>query len=402
MSSVNLIGAKNLRKIRRDLKLKQRELECENAQNVSHLENGVKAITEDVSAPALVEKINQVMKERGLSLPYEVTVDLLLGKANIITNDLLKRLKAARIITLKMIEEINDTLKDLAKEERVSFLSDVIDILGENDCANAELIKDYSLKFLKLDSDWNIKIKVYKWLITADSWLNKHDDVINTSKSIEEEIDRCKDKDIKCACYKNIARSYYCEDKDDECLYYLKKLELLGKDNEFFYLTLKSNVFRRRGNNEKAENVYLKLLNKAEEKNDSDYIVDTSSNLSGLYDDMGLKEKAREYANKAIDGIRVSTKKTFIFNAYYNAFVIYSEHFKEENSIIEEYLLKAFKLAIELKLTHRVTKLFERAFNMYFEQKKFNEITNLLNQVEEINIKSDIFKKLMQNMAQQL
>lgn len=391
MSNINLIGAKNLRKIRRDLGLKQRELECENAQNISQLETGVKAITEDISAPALFERITQIMKERGLTLPYEVTIDLLLGTTNIITNDLLKRLKAARIISLKMVQEIDDTLKDLSKEDSISFLNDAILILGENDCVNAELIMKYSLKFLKLDSD----LKAYKWLINSYSWLNKHEDVVNIAKTIEEDIDRCKDKEIKYSCYRNISRALYYEEKDDECLHYLKKLKLLGKDSEFFYLTLESAIFRRRGNNERAEKVYLKILDKATLKNENDYIVDSISNLSGLYEEMGSIEKAREYANKAISSIRVSTERTFIFNAYYNAFEVYIKHFSNEIEEIEQFLFKALPLAIEMNLTQWVDKLFEKSFNMYFEKGEYNKISNILKQVNTINIKSEILEKLI-------
>lgn len=398
MSNINLIGAKNLRKIRRDLGLKQRELECENAQNISQLETGVKAITEDISAPALFQRITQIMKERGLTLPYEVTIDLLLGTTNIITNDLLKRLKAARIVSLKMVQEIDDTLKDLSKEDSISFLNDTILILGENDCANAELIMKYSLKFLKLDSD----LKAYKWLINAYSWLNKHEDVVNIAKIIEEDIDRCKDKEIKYSCYRNIARALYYEEKDDECLYYLKKLKLLGKDSEFFYLTLESAIFRRRGNNERAEKVYLKILDKAILKNENDYIVDSISNLSGLYEEMGLIEKAREYANKAISSIRVSTERTFIFNAYYNAFEVYIKHFSNEIEEIEQFLCKALPLAIEMNLTQWVDKLFEKSFNMYFEKGEYNKISNILKQVNTINIKSEILEKLIGKIGQSL
>lgn len=397
--NVNFIGARNLRKIRVDLGLAQRELECEHAQNLSHLENGVKAITEDKSAPALIEKIKEVMNERGLTLPYEVTIDLLLGKSNIITNDILKRLKAKKTITLKMIEEIDNCLKDLPCEEAIIFLSDVTHILNNYEPANANTLKKYSLQLLKLDVDWDIKVRGNRTLITAYSWLNKHDEIINIAETIEQNIDRCKDKEVKVSCYRNIARAYYCVGNDNRCMDYLKKLKLLGKGNEFFTLTLESAIFAKRRDFNRAERIYFKILDKAESTCNSDYIVESCSNLAGMYDEMGLKDKAREYLNRAIESIRVSTQKIFIFNTYYNGFVIYNKYFNDEVQEIEVFLQKSFSLAVELNLKHKVNKLFDIAFNMYFESNNLNKIADMLEQIDEINIKSEILLKVMKNMA---
>lgn len=335
------------------------------------------------------------MKEKGLTLPYEVTIGLLIGETNLVTSDILKRLKAAKVVTLKMVEEIDNTSKDLKDNDIVDFLVDVVETLKEKGSKCATLIIKYCLKLIKYDMDYDNKVQTYRALIAGYSWSEKYDDVVYIAESMEVEIDRVKDKTTKVSCYANIANAYYKQEKYDECLYYLKKLKLLGKDNEFFYLTLECNVLVKKGQFEKAEKAYFKILNKAIEKSDNDYTVDGYSNISALYDDMKLKNKAKEYVNKAIDNIRVSTSKIFIFNTYYNAYMIYTNYFNDEVEKIEEFFSKAFPLAIELNYNERITKLLERAFNIYFDKGEYTKIKDMLGQIEEVNIKSKMLLKLM-------
>lgn len=401
MSSVNLTGAKNLRKIRVDLGLAQRELECENAQNISQLETGGKAITEDVSAPALVQKIKQVMKEKGLSLPYEVTIDLLLGKFNIITDDILKKLKAAKTITTDIIFDIDINIKELSNDDSIEFINQVIDILNEDSCKNAELMRKYALKLLKLDLDFDNRIQANRTLIKAYSWLRKYDDVIATAENIEDDIEKCKDKEAKISLYTNIAVAYYQEKRYDESLQYLRKLKVIDKNNEFFYLSLESAILAMKGDLKRAEKSCFNLLNIAKNKVNNDYVVESYSKLSDVYNKMNLKDKAKEYVDYALESINCGTLRVHRFNAYFNAYEIYNE-LNEDRNKIEELFLKAYPLAIELNYINKLELLFENAFDRYFEERKYNDIANILKQAKGLKIKSEILEKVMERMAESL
>lgn len=394
--NVNWVGINNLLKIMSELGIKQKDLECKGAPNISQLITGKKAITEKVSAPALVNRLKEIELMKG-KLEYEISEDLLLGKINIITNDLIKKLDSDKEISIQRLLDIDKTLRGLNNDDSIKFLKEVIQILNKNYCENAALLMKYSIELLKLEVDFNTKMQTNKILMSAYSWLNKLDEIILTAESIEQDLDLCKDKETKRVCYINISRAYYNKGKYDECLYYLKKLKFLGKGNEFFIWTLESAIFSKKKDFEKAERIYFKILEKAKKEINNDYIVDCQSNLACLYDEMGLMGKAKENIDYALESITGGTLKIFKFNAYFNAFLIYDKIETGDMIETENFCLKAFELAIQLKLTYKVEMLFDKAFNRYFARRQYSEIRKMINQVNQINVKSEILLKLIPN-----
>lgn len=399
--NVNWVGIQNLKVIIRDLGIRQKELTCDGVHNISQVLTGKKAITEKVSAPALVERIYKIANEKGIILPYDVTVGLLRGETNIIQDDIIKNLSSVSSISTKLIDDVDNNLKNLSNKESIEFLNQVIGILNKNACANAKLMRKYSLKLLRLDLSYENTIHAYRTLIKAYSYLRKYDDVISVAENIEDLIERCTDKEAKISFYRNIGVAYYKEKRYEESTEYFKKLKPLEKGDEFFYLTLECAIRTMKEDFKKAENLCFRILDLAKTRVNNDYTVDGYSKLADLYNRMELKDKAKEYVDYALDNISCGTSKVFRFNAYFNAFEIYNELGEDRNKI-EEIFLKAYPLAIELNYLDKIEMLFETAFNMYFEQKEYTQISNMLKQVKHINIKSEILEKTMRNIAESL
>lgn len=399
--NVNFLGIKNLQKIINKLGIKAKELECEGVSNISQLLTGAKAITEKVSAPALVKKINEIIEEKQIDLEFDVTIDLLLGKINIITNDLLNDLeKEAKDskISSSTISDIDNNIKELPNEKAIEFLFDVIQILYYDDFGNAHLVRKYALKLLNLKLDFDNRMKAYKDLIISYRCLKKYDDIVYVAESIEDELNNCRNKSIKSSCYTNIAFAYYKEGKSKESICYYKKLKQLGKNNnELLYLTQEADLYATENDFKKAEKMYMNVISKASIKGDYNYIVNSYSNIADIYRERDLLDEAKQYINKAIDKINCGVINIFKLNVYYNAFLIYNEF-----EVLEELFYKALPLAIELKNLEKINFLIHHMFNEYLKNKEYNKIFNIIEQTKGLGINPDILVEVIENIKNSL
>lgn len=401
--NVNRVGAKNLRKIRSLLAVKQYELECEGAPNISQLETGAIAITKDVSAPALEKKIIEVAERKGITLPDDIKsnlFNLLLGTENIITNDILEKVSKEKNISLESMKDIDSSLKDLSIKDLRGFLKDLMQILSKKDIyvkINAKATKKYANKFLQLNLDNDTRIKVYRQLIRAYLGLRNYEEVADIAESIECDIDMCSNKEDKCSCYSNIAFAYQQLDNLNERVKYLKKLKQLGKYDEFFYLSLNSDRHLLNNNFKEAEIGYLNILSKAKSQLNNDYIVDSHSSLANVYNEMGLEDKAKEYINKALININCGTSRVYRLNAYYTAFNIYNKFFHENIENVEEFFWNAFPFAIELNNLKKLNKIVDKMVDRYLELNQQEKIYKIASKLKGIDINPDILLKIIES-----
>lgn len=396
--NVNWVGIKNLEKIIRKLGIKAKELECVGVSNISQLLTGAKAITEKVSAPALVEKIKQISHEKGIDIGFEVNVDLLLGRINIITSDILKDLEKEVItntISEDTVNSINNNLKELSNDDAISFLNDTIQVFNNNIYLNAEFIEKYAKKLLRLKLNFNQKMKAYQELIRAYRGLRKYNEIIYTAETIEEDLQICKDKDIKISCYYNIAFAYYKEKRFEECMPYYKKLKNFGEVDEFFYFTLESNRFASKKEFDKAEKGYMNVLKKAKAQYNNDYIVDSCANLAALYDEMKLNDKAKKSLEDAVNSINCSTSKLSKCNTYYIAFKIYVKCYPDEFNMIEEFFNKALMSVIDVNDLGKLNIIVEIMFNKYFEINAYDKVIETSNKIKGLKINSEILFRVI-------
>lgn len=403
--NVNYVGAKNLRKLRNLLGVKQYELECEGAPNISQLETGAIAITKDVSAPALKRKIIEISEEKGITLPDDIKLNLfslLLGKINIITNDILKKVDGEKVISKKSIKDIDDSIKDLSYEDIRAFLNDLIQILSEKDMyvkANAKATKKYANKFLQLNLDNDYKIRAYRQLIRAHLGLRDYEEVVDIADLIENELEICKNKEDQCSCYNNIALACHKEGKLDESAYYFKKAKQLGKGDDFFILTLESARDMKKKKFKEAEKGYLNILNKAKNEDNNDYIVESLSNLADVYYEDNIKEKSKESIDEALNSIICGTSKVFRANAYFNAFNIYNKFFSEDIEKIEEFFWAAFQLLIDTNHSERLNDLLEKAIDRYLQSNEYEKIYLIIDSLKGVkDVSSDPLLKIIENM----
>lgn len=400
--NVNRVGAKNLRKLRNMLGVRQRDLECEGVPNVSQLETAAIAITDDVSAPALEKKIIEVASEKGIILPDDIKsnlINILLGKENIITNDILKKVNKEKDISLESIQDIDSIIQDLSIKELQDFFKDLIQVLSKKDMyvkINAKSTKKYVNKFLQLNLDNNTKIKAYRQLIRAYLGLRNYEEVVDIAESIEYDIDICSDKDDKCSCYSNIAFAYQELDNLNGSLKYSKKLKELGKYDEFFYLSLESDRYLLNNDFKEAEIGYLNILSKAKIKMNNDYIVDGYSSLAKVYTEMNFQDRAKENINEALKNITCGTSRVYKLNAYYTAFTIYDKYFDDNIEKIESFFWSAFYLAIELNNLKKLNNMVDKIVDRYLNLNKDNKIYEITSKLNGIKINPDILLKIIE------
>lgn len=393
-------AARNLRKIRKDIKARQKDLECLGIKNISELETGVKRITETV-APLLVSRINSIIEEKKLDIGYIVTEKILLGEVNIITDDILKRLReeVKKYISETTIKDIDGNIKGLNNDEAISFLLDVLSILCEDTFLNAKLIKKYSLKLLNLDLNVEIKAKAYVYKIVGHYSMEEFEEIVDLSQAIDECIDLCNDERTKVAYYSNVAMAYYKENLSEESMGFYKKLKVLGENkDEFFYLTLQADLLASNNKFNKAETMYFSILNKAQKKCNNGYIVNCYSNLADLYRRRNLLEESREFIQYALNKINSSVSDVFKFNVYFNAFLIYKDTLSKQ----EEFVYKAIPLGTKLNNIEQIKFLIDYMINKYIEVGASEKIYELLDLVGDTEIKAPLVKKILKSTFETL
>lgn len=394
--NVDLTAGRNFKKIRKDLGILQDDLRIEGViQNISELETGAKNVSDKVGL-AILERIHQIAKEKNFTFDYDVTLDVLQGKTNIVTNDILKRLRKG--INDKLLREIDNDLNKMTNDEAVKFILDVENVL----CERAEKIKEnsifinqYASKLLNYELEIDIRAKAYAYIVLSYCSLKKFKEAADMAKIAENVIELSQMEKTKASYYSNMANAYYRIYKYQESLSFLKKLKNLGVYvDELFYFTLEADILAMKNKFKRAEKGYLNVLAKAEKKGDINYSVNSYSNLADVYRKTNLTDQAKIYIEKALIKINFRTDGIFKLNAYYNAMLIYNEDLEK----VEELFWKALPIAINLNDIEKVNSLIKIMLDEYMQNKMYDKICKVVDTVKGMDVNSDIFGEIIKNM----
>jgi len=216
------ISGSILKKIRRDLSLRQKDLKCEGLSNISRIENREAPISYTI-AKRLCNKINKIIEERNIKLDYPVTIDLLIGKTKVLRNDLLDRLEYCENENT-IFEEINQVISNLDNNAAIEFILNVLKILNEDAYKYNEIICDYCYRIIHYSLPSRIRIDIFNYLIKSYFIQNQHVVVIGIGKSLESEVYENATQEQKEKFFGNIANSYFQIGNYNECQKMLKSI----------------------------------------------------------------------------------------------------------------------------------------------------------------------------------
>jgi len=320
-----------LRKVRLDLGLKQKDLKCEGLKNISRIETGAVEMSHTV-ASRLCDKINQIMKEKSLTLDYKVDTDLLMGKTEIFLNDIIYRLENCENKNT-IFEEIDMVILSLKGDAFVRFMLKILKILNEDVYRYAGNICDYSYRLLSYNlPGYNLqsctRIDVIIYLIRAQLIQNQYEAIVGIGKAAFNEIYDSATNLQKESFFGNMANAYFKLKEYKECEMYLNSVfSFQNPETELFFLSLKATCKSELGNKDEAIKIYKDIIDKGSKINNFNYVANSYSDIGDLYlkDDLDI---ARKYIDKSIELTSKCTIKKFILNCYYNKFLL---SIKEKN-----------------------------------------------------------------------
>lgn len=320
-----------LRKVRMDLGLKQKDLKCEGLKNISRIETGAIEMSYTI-ASRLCNKINQIIKERSLTIDYEVDIDLLMGKTEVFMNDIIYRLKNCENKNT-IFEEIDQVILNLKGDAFVRFILKILKILNKDVYKYAGNICDYSYRLLSYNlPGYNLpsctRIDVIIYLIKAQFIQNQYEAIVGIGKSAINEIYDSATNLQKELFFGNMANTYFKLKEYRECEMYLNSVfSFQNPETELFFLSLKATCKSELGNKIEAIKIYKSIIDKSIKISNFNYIANSYSNIGDLYlkDDL---DTARKYIDKSIELTSKCTIKKFILNCYYNKFLL---SMKEKN-----------------------------------------------------------------------
>ncbi|WP_346905942.1 hypothetical protein [Clostridium sp.] len=358
-----------LRKVRLDLGLKQKDLKCEGLKNISRIETGAIEMSYTI-ASRLSDKINQIIKERSLTLDYEIDTDLLMGKTEVFMNDIIYRLKNCENKNI-IFEEIDMVLLNLKGDAFVRFILKILKILNEDGYKYAKYagnICDYSYRLLSYNlPGYNLpsctRIDVINCLIKAQFIQNQYEAIVGIGKAVFNEIYDYATNLQKEYFFKGMANAYFKLKDYKECQMYLNSVfSFQDPETELFFLSLKAVCKSELGNKDEAIKIYKEIIDKSSKINNFNYVANSYSDIGDLYlkDDLDI---ARKNINKSIELTYQCTHKQFILNCYYNKFLL---SIKEKDiKAIEHSFDFSMNLAKELNDSIVKNKLVFETLNYY-------------------------------------
>lgn len=388
------ISASILKKIRKDLGLKQKDLTCDGIKNISRLESGEMEIS-PTNALVLCEKIRYEMKVRGLHLDYDVTVDLILGKTNIITDELIQKLKYDND-TEGVLKEIHATSYKLNSDDAVNLLKNTIEILNEDIYPNAKHISEFCYTLLKFDLSEEKKIATYNNLIRSQYVLRQFESIVAIGKSLLREVLNLGDCEAKEKFLGNLALTYYELKNCEECEKTLSLLRSYSKpEKELYFSTIRATCKTIQNKKDEAEELYNSILKRSIQFRNIDYIANSYSNLADIYKDKDIN-KSKELIEKSLQLVNIVGDLKFAYHIRLNNLLINIEenNFKLCKCIFHD----TMKSALALKNKCFVNRVIESMINLYIKNNCFIELEEfILNLKQEFKIilDSDLLVKIL-------
>jgi len=397
-SNEKCIGGSILKKIRRDLSLKQKDLKCEGLKNISRIETGAIEMSYTI-ANRLCNKINEIIKEKSLVLDYPVTIDLFMGRTSVFRKDLLDRLEYCEDGNT-IFEEINQVISNLDSDPAIKFMLQVLKILSKDIYKNTEKICDYCYKLLTYNLTGCIRIDISNYLIKSYFFQDQHVVAIGIGKSFENEVSKNATLEQKEKFFGNIANSYFQIGNYNECQKMLKSISnFTSTERELYFLLLKAVCKSELGNKDEAIKIYESIIVKAMKINDFNRAANSYSNIGDLYlkSDINL---AKENINKSMKLVAKCTNRKSILECHYNKFLLSIE---EKNiELINKYFKKSMLLAANINDLVTKNKLVSNSLKYYWDSNMNDKIPDFICKLKneyKYNIEDSTFMSCIKHIS---
>lgn len=381
-------SGKAIRTLRIELGLKVKDLKCKGISNPSRLETGHLEIAPN-TARILADHINKIIEERKIDTNIKATPELIRGKINLITSEVLRKIQDGEGDTRELLNIIDDRLKELDNEESIILLDDTIQALKSKLYENASFIRDYCEKLLSLNISKTKAILVYIELVRVCYLLEQYNDIKFFRIIIEKDIDVVEELSVRNAFWGNASRAYFALSdlkEAERCTNRINlKDDVINDDLKLFVPTLQAICRVKEENLVQAEKAFNIVLERALKVRDITYIINSYINIAQIYIKRGEldpinNEKnlsiANEYIEKADEFKRGFNDKFLELNCNYINLDIKSKLGYIE--LAEELFSSTMALAVKLNNKNKQNESINKMVDMYFKLGLNNKIYPLI------------------------
>ncbi|ADD02208.1 transcriptional regulator, XRE family [Thermoanaerobacter italicus Ab9] len=383
-----LTPGERVKKIRKMLKMKQRELQSENVTRgfISMIEGNRTTMSRE-TASIIAEKFNKRAQELGIDLNIDGDY-LLMTPAEEAEYYCIQKLN--QINTLEDLNELKEIFEiaDEYKIKRVTALGyiKIGDVMYNNQNFQEAFINYHkALDILLLNNIKDQLPYVYNMLGASKAGLLESSEAIMYFNKALEYAEEMNDIEIKIKASYNNALCYRCTSKPAVSIDYIQKcLSVLDKEKDFeHYVYIKSieaNCYRDMKEYDKALEIFRGLVEEINDNNNP-LLGFLYTNIGEIYMKKNDFEKSLEYFNEA-ERIRRVKDKNLLSHTLIEKANLYIKMglYKEARSLLEEgieisyrnkdmeYIVKGSYLLVEvykkLENNHAVTEIYKRLANI--------------------------------------
>lgn len=403
----------NLRRIRKDLGLRQHEIAGDDiTRNLISLIENDKAVLYDTAANIMAKNINKILDERNLNI-FIKPEDLLNPErynARKKADNYISELEAKLINKVFVFEpeELNEIEAFLNQWDLVDKKVRIYELLGDIFYITNNLSKEYYYYFKALESSYdypNMKERyklslklVYNCIVTG-----KNEEAINLCNYMLLSQDDLSTK-AKGIFYYNIALAHKRLDEIDECLKSLSRAKIFLDKSDYKHLKnvlmLEGICFSRFGDDANALQCYNKILDILDEENNLDEICATYVNIILIYMKKDDKKNVIKYLDKVMIKLPYVDEDSFYLTEIYFEISNVLLYLKRYDAC-EEYLKVALALANKNGKRGPYKKYLGSLMELYIKANYLDKLSSLLKTLEDeianikLNEESTLVLKLL-------
>lgn len=391
---IKVTVGENLRRIRKDLDLKQHEIAGEDiTRNLISLIENDKAILYDTAANIIAKNINRIMNERNSNI-FIKPEDLLnperydaRKKANTYI-EMLENSLAKKELNVEL-EELNEIEAFLNHWDIVDKKVRIYELLGDIFYVSNNLSKEYYYYFKALEASYdhpNMKARyklalklVYNCIVTG-----KNEEAINLCNYMLLSQKDMPDRVVGIFYY-NSALAHRKLDDIDKCLKELNNAkEFISDDGKELkkILMLEGISYFKTKNYNKAIKSYEKILELCYEKNSLDETCATYINIIQIYMKKNDKDNVLKYFDKVMIMLPYLNEDSFYLpEIYYEISNIY--FYLKNYETCEKYLNAALALSKKNGMHYLYKKFISSLLDLYIEANYFDKLSELIKSLED-------------------
>lgn len=395
MNSVHKVTVgENLKRIRKDLGLRQHEVAGEDiTRNLISLIENNKAVLYDTAANIMAKNINKKMSEKGLNI-YIKPEDLLNPErydARKKADEYILELENALINNSFNydIEDLNELEAFLNKWDLVDKKVRIYELLGDIFYISNNKSKEYYYYFKALESSYDFPHMKKRYVLASKLAYTcivtgKYDEAISLCKYMLLSQNNLTNR-AKGIFHYNIALAYINLGEHKRCLKALEnaKKYFSNEDNGYLrnVLILEGNCYSKIRDYEKALNSYNKILELIDNKNEHDEICAIYINIIQIYIRKNDKDNLEKYFNKVMIHIPYISEDSYYLPEIYSEIskvYFYLKNYEE----CEKYLKTAIVLAKKNESTSLYKKFLAKQVELYIEANWMDKLVILISKLE--------------------